>query len=127
MRSGAVRLLGRSAAGGCADAGTVAVGVLDDPVRRRRAVTHEATPGVQDRPQAAFALVVCYPHVEVPALVERLLRERPSLVAVRFLPPHRGRLTAGIDRLPVLNLAAEQGCIERSQLWPECGIESELQ
>jgi hypothetical protein len=37
----------------------------------------------------------------VPALFERLLRERPRLVvAVRFLPPHRGHLAAGSTGSP---------------------------
>src|SRR3954449_1217208 len=120
-------VFGCSAAGGRADAGTVALGVLDDPVRRRRTVADEATPSVQDRLQPAFGLVRGYPHVEVPALLERLLRERPRLVAVRCLPPYRGHLAAGIDRLAVLHLAAEQGCIERRKLWPDRGIQPELQ
>ena len=118
----------RSAAGGCADAGAVAVGVLDDPVRRGRAVADKASPGVQDCLQASFALVVGNPHVEVPALFQRLLRERVGLiVAVRFQPPHRGQMAAGVDRLAVFHLAAEQGCIERRELRPERGIEPELQ
>lgn len=78
----------RSAAGGCADAGAVAVGVLDNAVRRRSVVADEAPPCVQDGLQASFGLVVGNPHVEVPALFERLLWERQRLVvAVRFLRP----------------------------------------
>ena len=56
-----------------ADAGPVAVGVRDHPERRRLGVAHERAAGVEHGLEAALALVVRHPDVEVPALLVVLL------------------------------------------------------
>ena len=108
----------RSAAQPGADAGAVAVGVLDHPEAGRRQVADQPAPGVEHGLQPALPLVVRHPHVEVPPLVEvlrgqrglhpwlSLLEPQPRHLAARqpvaYLHPRTGRPQMGIEGEPFL-------------------------
>ena len=102
--------------------------VLDHPVRRRSDVADEVAAGVQDSLQTTFALIVRHPNVKVPALLEGLPRQGRLLVGlIPVLPPHRGCLAAGVDRLALVDPSAQQRCVKRGEFGPKRSIESEFQ
>ena len=84
-------------------------------------------PAARTASSRALALVVGHPHVEVPALLGVLRRQGGLAVAPRLLEPQPGHLAARVDGLAVLDLAAEEGGVERREPLGSARVEAGLE